>query len=190
MGRWPARCTRRPVMTLQPFASLAVMFACSTATIAGQQSSQTDMPRTVPSTTTSSSGTQQPSPQAPPQPSQTGRPDAQPPQIGRRDAELASAPESRPPLTPCSGYPAGSDGSTSPATSPGVAAFPGVAASQLPRAGVSADKFVRPGVSAAQLATLQPGARSTPCAAPRDVILYPETGTPSPRVPPPGESEP
>ena len=33
--------------------------------------------------------------------------------------------------------------------------------SQLPRAGVSADAFVRPGVSAAQLAALQPGARSS-----------------------------
>ena len=65
----------------------------------------------------------------------------------------------------------------------GSSGFPGVSASQFPRAGVSADAFERPGVSTAQLATLLPGARATPCAQPRDVILFPDTRTPARRVP-------
>jgi hypothetical protein len=163
-------------MTLQPFASWAVIFACSTAAIAGQQSSQTDAPRNVPSVTTSGSTTQpSPVPQPPPPPV---------PQIGRPDpaATAATPPNTQ---TLCAGTPAVATGQPSSSTS-----FPGVSASELPRAGVSAEKFVRPGVSAAELATLQPGAKRTPCAAPRDVILYPETGTPARRVPPPGENEP
>jgi len=105
------------------------------------------------------------------------------PPIGRSDPEAASVPTQRNGQSPCPGNPASPAGSSS-------SQFPGVSASQLPRAGVSADAFVRPGVSAAQLAALQPGARSAPCAPPRDVILYPDVGRPSRRVPPPGENEP
>jgi len=105
------------------------------------------------------------------------------PPIGRSDPEAASVPTQRNGQSQCPGNPA------SPAGSASSSQFPGVSASQLPRAGVSADAFVRPGVSAADLATLQPGNRTTPCA-PRDVILYPETGTPARRVPPPGENQP
>ena len=76
-------------------------------------------------------------------------------------------------------------------TSSGTPAFPGVSASQLPRAGVSADAFVRPGVSTAQLSVLLPGARTSQCpSSTRDVILYPDTGRPSRPVPPPGEDHP
>ncbi len=57
---------------------------------------------------------------------------------------------------------------------PTATQFPGVSASQLPRAGVSAEAFTRPGVSAAELNALRPGARSSPCAPPRQVHLYPE----------------
>jgi hypothetical protein len=129
----------------------------------------------VPSTTTSGSTAQPSSPQPPPQSAQIGRP----------DTEAAAAPARPTGQTPCVSDPAAPAGQTGPSTS-----FPGVSASQLPRAGVAAEKFVRPGVSAAELATLQPGAKRTPCAAPRDVILYPETGTPSRPVPTRGENEP
>ena len=103
--------------------------------------------------------------------------------IGRADPEAAAVPTRPNGQSPCPGNPASPAGSSS-------SQFPGVSASQLPRAGVSADAFVRPGVSAAQLAALQPGARSAPCAPSRDVILYPDVGRPSRRVPPPGENEP
>jgi hypothetical protein len=104
--------------------------------------------------------------------------------IGRPNVDLA--PQSAAPgsPSPCGGRP--STGATAPATS----SFPGVSAAQLPRAGVSADAFVRPGVSAAQLSTLLPGARSSPCAPPRDFIPYPDAGTPSRRAPPPSEDRP
>jgi hypothetical protein len=104
--------------------------------------------------------------------------------IGRPNVDLA--PQSAAPGSPsaCGGRP--STGATAPATS----SFPGVSAAQLPRAGVSADAFVRPGVSAAQLSTLLPGARSSPCAPPRDFIPYPDAGTPSRRAPPPSEDRP
>ena len=105
------------------------------------------------------------------------------PPIGRADPEAAAIPTPRNGQSTCPGNPASPAGSSS-------SQFPGVSASQLPRAGVSADAFVRPGVSAAQLAALQPGARSAPCAPPRDVILYPDVGRPSRRVPPPGENGP
>ena len=105
------------------------------------------------------------------------------PPIGRADPEAAAAPTRPNGQSPCPGNPASPAGSSS-------SQFPGVSASQLPRAGVSADAFVRPGVSAAQRAALQPGARSAPCAPPSDVILYPDVGRPSRRVPPPGENEP
>ena len=106
------------------------------------------------------------------------------PPIGRSDPEAPAVPTRPDGPSPCPGDP------SSPARSASSSQFPGVSASQLPRAGVSADAFVRPGVSAAQLAVLQPGARSSPCAPLRDVILYPETGTPARRVPPPGGNEP
>ena len=105
------------------------------------------------------------------------------PPIGHSDPEAEAGPTRPNGQSPCPGNPSSSSGSAS------SSQFPGVSASQLPRAGVSADAFVRPGVSAAQLAVLQPGARSTSCAPPRDVILYPETGTPARRVPPPGGNE-
>lgn len=106
------------------------------------------------------------------------------PPIGRADPEAAAVPTRPNGQSPCPGNPASPAGSSS-------SQFPGVSASQLPRSGVSADAFVRPGVSAAQLAALQPGARSAPCAPPpRDVILYPDVVRPSRRVLPPGENEP
>ena len=59
-------------------------------------------------------------------------------------------------------------------------AFPGVSASKFRRAGVPADAFERPGVSAAQLATLLPGARADACGSSRDFVLAPP---PPPRRP-------
>jgi len=82
----------------------------------------------------------------------------------------ASAPAARPSPCPTS--------QPQPPTS-----HPGVSASQFKRAGVSADAFTRPGVSAEQLDALRPGGRSNPCAPPRNIILYPEPGAPSPRTP-------
>jgi outer membrane biosynthesis protein TonB len=106
-------------------------------------------------------------------------------EIGRRPSEQApGAAVTSPPARPCAGSP------PSATAAPSHSAFPGVSASQLPRAGVSAEAFVRPGVSTAQLATLQPGSPPTPCAPPRDVILYPDTGAPARRVPPPGDEQP
>jgi hypothetical protein len=169
MGDWPVRCTSSEDMKVQRFVGCVALLALATATIAGQQSSsQTDAPRSTPSTTTSSS----PPPQPPSPPLQL-------PEIGRPAADATPARSNA--QTPCANNPAGQPSSST--------SFPGVSASQLPRAGVSTEKFVRPGVSAAELATLQPGSRSTPCA-PRDVILYPETGVPARRVPLPGENEP
>lgn len=104
--------------------------------------------------------------------------------IGRPNVDVA--PSS---AAPGSQSPCGSRPSTG-ATAPAVSSFPGVSAAQLPRAGVSADAFVRPGVSAAQLSTLLPGARSSPCAPPRDFIPYPDAETPSRRAPPPSEGGP
>lgn len=105
--------------------------------------------------------------------------------IGRPNGEVA--PQSAAPgaPSPCAGRP--STGATASATPSSATAspFPGVSSSQLPRAGVSSDAFVRPGVSAAQLSTLLPGARSSPCGPPRDFIPYPDTGTPTRRAPPP-----
>ncbi len=66
---------------------------------------------------------------------------------------------------------------------PPATSHPGVSASQFKRAGVGAEAFTRPGVSAEALNALRPGARSNPCAPPRNVILYPEPLTPSRRIP-------
>lgn len=99
-------------------------------------------------------------------------------EIGRRPGEASAAGVGVAPVQrPCPGNAAAS------AAVPPASPYPGVSASQFRRAGVSADAFVRPGVSAAELATLQPGSRSAPCAAPRDVILYPDPGTPARRSP-------
>jgi hypothetical protein len=70
-----------------------------------------------------------------------------------------------------------------PTPSPPATSQPGVSASQFKRAGVGAEAFTRPGVSAEALNALRPGARSNPCAPPRNVILYPEPLTPSRRIP-------
>ena len=134
------------------------------------------------STTGTSSTPERPSPSGAatvtaPAPQQT-------PPIGRPNVDVAPSSAAPGSQSPCGGRP--STGGTAPATS----AFPGVSAAQLPRAGVSADAFVRPGVSAAQLSTLLPGARSRPCAPPRDFIPYPDTESPSRRAPPPSEDGP
>ena len=105
--------------------------------------------------------------------------------IGRPNGEVAPHSAAPGAPSPCAGRP--STGATASATpsSATASACPGVSSSQLPRAGVSSDAFVRPGVSAAQLSTLLPGARSSPCGPPRDFIPYPDTGTPTRRAPPP-----
>jgi hypothetical protein len=171
-----------------------VVLALATATVAGQ-STQTATPSTTtagstanptpsatsptPSTTSPTPSTSEPTRQA------TELPALQLPPIGRSDPDV-TATQARPDAQArCAGNAALPAAATSSSSS-----FPGISASQLPRAGVSADAFVRPGVSAAQLAMLLPGARNSPCAPPRDVILYPDTGTPSRRVPPPGENQP
>ena len=59
-----------------------------------------------------------------------------------------------------------------------TSSFPGVSASQFPRAGVSADAFERPGVSADQLRTLIPGNPTTTCAKQSDVVLHPDPERP------------
>jgi hypothetical protein len=59
-------------------------------------------------------------------------------------------------------------------TPPDASSFPGVSASQFPRAGVSADAFERPGVSAEQLRALIPGNVTNTCAKQRDVVLHPD----------------
>lgn len=159
----------------------AVWIGLTAATVAGQQSSQSSRPEsstvsrpesTVSRPESTSEATRQPNEPAP----------LQLPPIARPNPVEAAPPQPNPAQCPGNSS-AVAAGSTS-------SSFPGVSASQLPRAGVSADAFVRPGVSAAQLAVLQPGARSSPCAPPRDVILYPETGTPARRLSPPGENEP
>jgi hypothetical protein len=157
--------------------AIGVVLTLAAAMVAAQ-SSQRDTPTTAGSITIPGPAT-----------TTTTRPPAEPTPlqllpIGRPDPDAAAVPTRPDGQSPCPGDP------SSPARSASSSQFPGVSASQLPRAGVSADAFVRPGVSAAQLAVLQPGARSSPCAMPRDVILYPETGTPARRVPPPGENEP
>ena len=120
----------------------------------------------------------------PPRPiSQPSRP---PDEIGRPPAEPPAAAQAAQRQCGNSSTTSSTPGSSS--TTAASSAFPGVSAAQSPRAGVSADAFERPGVSTAQLATLLPGARRTPCAPPRDVILYPENGTPARRLPPPGEN--
>ena len=63
-------------------------------------------------------------------------------------------------------------------TPPNASSFPGVSASQFPRAGVSADAFERPGVSAEQLRTLIPGNGTNTCAKQRDVVLHPDPERP------------
>jgi len=120
----------------------------------------------------------------PPRPiSEPSRPSAE---IGRPPAEPPAAAQAAQRQCGNSSTTSSTPGSSS--TTAASSAFPGVSAAQSPRAGVSADAFERPGVSTAQLATLLPGARRTPCAPPRDVILYPENGTPARRLPPPGEN--
>ena len=64
-------------------------------------------------------------------------------------------------------------------TPPNASSFPGVSASQFPRAGVSADAFERPGVSADQLRTLIPGNAINTCAKQRDVVLHPDPQRPA-----------
>jgi hypothetical protein len=107
----------------------------------------------------------------------------EPPTAAPPDTSRASAPQpvSTPPLATVSTPPLATT-TPAPASSPQPCSvpaqtatqFPGVSASQLPRAGVSAEAFTRPGVSAAELDALRPGARSSPCAPPRQVHLYPE----------------
>jgi hypothetical protein len=104
------------------------------------------------------------------------------------DSSRESAPaQPLPPLprapTPQPAAPAPS--SCSPATNapPNASAFPGVSASQFPRAGVSADAFTRPGVSAEQLRTLAPGGQASPCSPPRDPVLHPDPVNPPRRIP-------
>ena len=63
-------------------------------------------------------------------------------------------------------------------TPPNASSFPGVSASQFPRAGVSADAFERPGVSAEQLRALIPGNGTNTCAKQRDVVLHPDPERP------------
>ena len=63
-------------------------------------------------------------------------------------------------------------------TPPNESSFPGVSASQFPRAGVSADAFERPGVSADQLRALIPGNVTNTCAKQRDVVLHPDPERP------------
>ena len=63
-------------------------------------------------------------------------------------------------------------------TPPNASSFPGVSASQFPRAGVSADAFERPGVSAEQLRALIPGNGTNTCAKQRDFVLHPDPERP------------
>ena len=97
------------------------------------------------------------------------------PTVSPPNASGASVPQpaSTPPSATATPAPASSP---QPCSVPAQTAtqFPGVSASQLPRAGVSAEAFTRPGVSAAELNALRPGARRSPCAPPRQVHLYPE----------------
>jgi hypothetical protein len=150
----------------------------------GPLGTPTTPPRTEPTTTTQTTTTPTtttPTTTTPPRSEPTP---IQLPPIGRSGPETAAVPTPPNGQPQCSGNPRSSAGSAL------SSSFPGVSASQLPRAGVPADAFERPGVSAAQLAVLQPGARSAPCAPPRDVILYPDVVRPSRRVPPPGENQP
>lgn len=71
----------------------------------------------------------------------------------------------------------------SPNAAPNTSSFPGVSASQLPRAGVSADAFTRPGVSIDQLRTLVPGNQTDACPASRDPVLNPDPVNPPRRIP-------
>jgi hypothetical protein len=155
----------------------------------GPSGTPTTPPRTEPTTTTPTTTTPTTTTPTTTTPTTTTPPRSEPtpiqlPPIGRSGPETAAVPTPPNGQPQCSGNPRSSAGSAL------SSSFPGVSASQLPRAGVPADAFERPGVSAAQLAVLQPGARSAPCAPPRDVILYPDVVRPSRRVPPPGENQP
>jgi hypothetical protein len=99
-----------------------------------------------------------------------------------RDAIQTQTPPSLPRVTPQAPPPPSSCAAT--ITAPAEAtSFPGVSASQLPRAGVSADAFTRPGVSAEQLRALEPGNQARTCSPPREPVLYPEPTTPPRRIP-------
>ena len=100
-------------------------------------------------------GTREP---ASPVPDASGPP--VPPQVST--PSTATTPPPAAPPRPCA------------APTPTASQFPGVGASQFQRAGVAAEAFTRPGVSAAELDALRPGARRSPCAPPREVLLYPE----------------
>src|SRR5215208_3634828 len=186
------RLERRGVMRVHISASFVVLTVAAAPVAAqsnqrdtpstalpGPSGTPTTPPRTEPTTTTPTTTT--PTTTTPPRTEPTP---IQLPPIGRSGPETAAVP------TQPNGQPQCSGNARSSAGSALSSSFPGVSASQLPRAGVPADAFERPGVSAAQLAVLQPGARSAPCAPPRDVILYPDVVRPSRRVPPPGENQP
>lgn len=174
-------------MRVRVSASL-LTFALTSASLSGQvsQSPQSSgEPATRPQGTSSTPGAS-PTPERPSPSGAAAATAPAPPQttpIGRPNVDVAPSSAAPGSQSPCG---ARSTGATASATS----AFPGVSAAQLPRAGVSADAFVRPGVSAAQLSTLLPGARSSPCAPPRDFIPYPDTWSPSRRAPPPSEDGP
>ena len=177
---------------VMPKSVLLIAVALASTTLSGQVSQPNQTDRSTPAPGTSRPAQPPAEPARPAQPSSEPTRPAPPPieparnidDIGRRPAEQPAV------ASPAAQRPCGTAASAVGAPSGQASPFPGVSASQLPRAGVPADAFVRPGVSAAQLATLLPGARSTPCATPRDVILYPDLGTPARRVPPPGENEP
>ena len=202
-------------MRLGP-STLLLALALATTSVAGQGSqndTSTADPRTsaLPSAPANrapqapslpSSSTPADSPSSTRSPSEPARTPSQPAQpLGGTPLVPPPAPLQAPPIggsaaaPPIGGAAAGAPTPQNPcpgtsAPAPASSSFPGVSASQLPRAGVSADAFVRPGVSAAQLSTLLPFARSGPCGRPRDVVLYPDTGTPLRRVPPAGEDQP
>jgi hypothetical protein len=210
MCEWPARCTFVDIMKVQ-LSAVWVSLALASATVAAQssqvqssqgqsnqgQSSQGQNGQRVTSSTTGRATTTAGSTASAGSTTTVGSMTSQ---ASRRPAEAAplQLPSLGRPNPEAASLAAGPNGeaqcptnsSTSTARATSSSAFPGVSASQFPRAGVSADAFVRPGVSAAQLSTLLPGARTGPCAPPRDVILYPDTGTPARRVPPTSEDGP
>jgi hypothetical protein len=199
MCEWPAGCSlinaldvqapgAREVMRVH-ISTICVVFVLAAGLVAAQssqdaQSNQRDTPSAaLPGPSTTATTPPRPEPTTATAPRTEPTPIQLPP-IGRSGSETAAVPTQPNGPSQCPGNPRSS------ASSASSSSFPGVGASQLPRAGVSADAFERPGVSAAQLAALQPGARSAPCAPPRDVILYPDVARPSRRVPPPGENQP
>ena len=193
----PARPFRvRSARALNPAANLRPGRKARVRRLGRRQLPSDRVPRVLVSTTGTSSDSRTGTSSTPERPSPSGAAvvTAPAPQqatpIGRPNGEVA--PQSAAPgsPSPCGGRP--STGATAPATpsSATASSFPGVSSSQLPRAGVSADAFVRPGVSAAQLSTLLPGARSSPCGPPRDFIPYPDAETTSRRAPPPSEDGP